>query len=181
MVSGWRTTITIITVLIAGLSFWVEGSGMHVSPLGCPTRRSSPRRTRAPADSFELTRPKLEVCSPYGSQAHRCPFWFNWSNNRGRFLVYVGVPSTTRGTRLFSQKGHLPPRARVVCTSFFGACRYFQKLINLCVNTPNALLVCSLPAVRPSSPEGELRESGTPKTELAVGHHFGGFRCTHFR
>ena len=42
-----------------------------------------------------------------GNGGVRCPFWLIRLKNRGRFLVYLAVQSTTRAIYLFSRNGHL--------------------------------------------------------------------------
>ena len=67
---------------------------------------------------FEGSRPevklqKQEVARRGFRENHRCPFWLIWLKNRGRFLVYLVVQSTTRTPHLFSTKkdtyGEKPP------------------------------------------------------------------------
>ena len=56
-----------------------------------------------------------------GCSEHRCPFWLIWLKNRGRFLVYVVVQSTTRAINFarkdtYGSEGFQRGRAR--CSHF---------------------------------------------------------------
>ena len=42
---------------------------------------------------------------PSQKRVHWCPFWLVWLKNRGRFLVYLAVQSSTRESIYFQPKG----------------------------------------------------------------------------
>ena len=62
--------------------------------------------------------------SPKGYRcfSHRCPCWLIWLKNRGRFLAYPVVQSTTRASQRFSKKvsHQLGPPLVPFCQLFWG-------------------------------------------------------------